>query len=102
MNTAYIPPNPTHPERWVETSIAKPDETSVTAVQQQPGVHYGQRKSKSEKRSQEAEEREAKGCARHLPQGLLTGFQHAFAEWKGWFTLTYCIAARFTQTRAGG
>jgi hypothetical protein len=46
------------------------DGTSIAVVQQQPGVQYGQRKQKSEKRNQEAEEREAKGCASDLP---LTG-----------------------------
>ncbi len=41
------------------------------AAQQQPGGHYGQRKQRSQKGNQEAEESETQGGASNFPAGLV-------------------------------
>jgi hypothetical protein len=64
--------------RWLRpkakrrSSIVNFRETGVAGAQQKPGVHYGQRKQKSEKRDPETEEGETKGCACDFPPEFLT------------------------------
>jgi hypothetical protein len=56
---------------WRVSVIVKPEEICVAGAEHQPGDNYGQRKPKSEKRNQEAEERKAESGPGHVPPGSL-------------------------------